>query len=171
MDRSEGVVPIESLLAHRDWVRRLARALARDESGADDLEQEAWLRAMRHPPAHAGSLRGWLGTVLRRLAVDRRRTEQGRARREELAARRETPVPSPADLVAEAEAHRRVVEAVLSLEEPNSSTVLLRWFEDLPPTELARRLGVPVETVRARLRRASSVGGRSSNHRRRTVER
>jgi len=154
MERAGGVVPIESLLAHRDWVRRLARALARDESGADDLEQEAWLRAMRRPPSHAASLRGWLGTVLRRLAVDRGRSERSLARREESASRGEATVPSPADLVAEAEAHRRVVEAVLSLEEPYRTTVLLRWFEDLPPTELARRLGVPVETVRSRLRRA-----------------
>ena len=164
MNSANKGVPIESLLAHRDWVRRLARALARDESGADDLEQETWLRALRHPPAHAGSLRGWLGTVLRRLAEDQRRTRESLARREEVAARRETPVPSPADLVAEAEAHRLVVEAVLSLEEPYRATVLLRWFEDLPPTELARRLGVPLETVRARLRRAGerlreSLGG------------
>src|SRR5262245_2004586 len=49
---------------------------------------------------------------------------------------------------------RRVVSSVLALEEPYRDVVLLRFFEDLPPREVARRLGVPTETVRTRTRRA-----------------
>src|SRR6185295_7253069 len=63
-------------------------------------------------------------------------------------------VRSTADVVAEAESHKRLVLAVMQLDEPYRSTVLLRWFEDLPPREVAARLGVPVETVRTRLKRA-----------------
>jgi hypothetical protein len=43
---------------------------------------------------------------------------------------------------------------VLALEEPYRETVLLRYFENLPPRAIARRLAVPVETVRTRLKRA-----------------
>ena len=43
---------------------------------------------------------------------------------------------------------------LLSLEEPYRSTVALRFFEDLPPRKVAARMGVPVNTVRSRLRRA-----------------
>ncbi len=57
-------------------------------------------------------------------------------------------------MVARAEMLRNVVDAVLSLDEPNRSTVLLRFYEDLPPREIAARQEVGVETVRGRLKRA-----------------
>ena len=58
------------------------------------------------------------------------------------------------DVVARAEEHRRVVEAVLTLEEPYRSTILHRYFDDLGPTAIADRTGTPVDTVRTRLHRA-----------------
>ena len=44
--------------------------------------------------------------------------------------------------------------AVLTLAEPYRATVLLRFFEGLPPRLIAARLGVPVATVHSRLQRA-----------------
>src|SRR5207344_2472014 len=67
-------------------------------------------------------------------------------------ARRE--VPSPEDLVAAAEVQTRLARAVLELDEPYRSTVLYRFHEGLEASEIAARLGVPVETVRTRLKRA-----------------
>src|SRR5205823_5109556 len=64
---------------------------------------------------------------------------------------------STADVVAEAESHKRLVLAVLELPEPYRSTVLLRWFEDLAPRDVAGRTGVPVETARTRLKRAHGM--------------
>ena len=151
---SEGVPPIgvEALLVHRDWVRGLARSLVLDESRADDLAQEVWLTALRKPPRHGGSPKGWLATALRHRASNLRR-EEGRRRRHEEASARPEAAP-PRDLVAEAEAQRAVVEAVLALEEPGRTTVLLRFFEGLTPSAIAARQGVPLETVRTRLRRS-----------------
>jgi RNA polymerase sigma-70 factor (ECF subfamily) len=146
-------VGIDALLAHREWVRSLARLLVADRAGAEDLEQQAWLEAMTRPPRHGGALRAWFGRVLRRRASDARRERWRRGRPEEEAARPEAG-RATADVVAEAEAHRRVVDAVLALEEPYRETVLLRFFEDLPPREVAARQSVPVETVRTRTRRA-----------------
>src|SRR5262249_40197952 len=40
-----------------------------------------------------------------------------------------------------------------TLDEPYRTALLLRFFDDLPPREVARRTGVPVETARARIRR------------------
>lgn len=153
MGHAGDAVGIDALLAHRDWVRRVARSLVLDEARAADLEQEVWLRALEHPPREDRGLRGWLATLLRNTAWKARRAEDRRGRREGDAPS-PSPAPSPADLVAEAETHERVVRAVLSLEEPFRSTVLLRWFEDLPPQEMSRRLGVPPDTVKSRLRRA-----------------
>jgi RNA polymerase sigma-70 factor (ECF subfamily) len=144
--------PIESLLAEREWVRELARSLVSDANEADDVEQQTWLAAATRPPGDLSSPRAWLGTVLRnfvRLSARR----DGRRRMRELASARSEAVASSADMVARAEAHRRVVEAVMTLAEPYRSTVLARYFDDLPPREIAKRMDVPVETVKTRLKR------------------
>jgi RNA polymerase sigma-70 factor (ECF subfamily) len=143
---------IAALLTQREWVRSLARALVRDESAADDLEQETWLAALANPPTWDESPRGWLASVLRRRAARRARTGARVAKRERAAARPEA-VPSAADVVAEAEQHRRVVDAVFALDETQRTAVLLRFYEGLPPREIATKTGAPVETVRARVRR------------------
>src|SRR5262245_34116715 len=147
---------LDTLLAHREWVRRVARALARDDDDASEIEQTAWLAAVVSPPPSANSPRAWLGTVLRRATARIRRGESRRARREEAAARREA-TPSVEESVAEAESHERVVRAVLALPEPYRGTVVLRWFEDLAPREIAARTGVSIDTVRTRLRRAMEL--------------
>jgi RNA polymerase sigma-70 factor (ECF subfamily) len=156
MESSAGPVPFESLLAHRDWVRRVARALVADESLADDLEQDLWSQALAKPPRIRDSIRGWIAATLRNGLVNRRRSEARRARRERAAARPEGQ-PSTEGVVALAQAHRLVVVEVLGLSEPYRSAVLLRYFEDLAPKAIAQVQAVPLETVRARLRRAREM--------------
>jgi RNA polymerase sigma factor (sigma-70 family) len=145
---------IETLLAEREWLRRVARALADDEAAADDLEQDAWLAAMRRPPDAVGAARAWFRRVLTNRAGEVHRGRGRRRSREEAASRPEA-VPSTADIVARAEAQRRVVEAVFALPEPWKTTVLLRYFEDLDTGAIAARMGVPADTVRVRLRKAT----------------
>ena len=152
-DRPAGKVPLDALLAHRDWVRALARRLVADENDADDVEQETWRMAVERPPRHAESLRSWLATVVRNAARMSGRRRSRRASHEAEAAFRRD-VPSPADLVAAAELQTRLARAVLELDEPYRSTVLYRFREGLETLEIAARLGVPLETVRTRLKRA-----------------
>src|SRR5512143_1872869 len=116
-------VQLDALLAHREWVRGVARAMVRDENDADDLEQGLWLEALQRPPRSGRSIRGWLYTALRRDRTDARRAERSRECREQALARDEA-VPSGEDLVAEADAHKRVVVAVMDLAEPYRSTIL-----------------------------------------------
>ncbi len=152
-----GVPPaIDTLLAHRDWVRGVARALVVDAARAADLEQETWLAALRGAPASVTSPRAWLGSVLRRQAA-RSFRNAARAERRERAVARSEALPSAADTVAAAEAHERVVRVVLDLAEPYRSTLLLRFFEGLEPAEIAARLGVPAPTVRGRQSRALAM--------------
>jgi RNA polymerase sigma-70 factor (ECF subfamily) len=143
----------ELLHAQRDWVRGVARALVADPGLAEDLEQQVWVKALEHPPQIRRSVRAWLGTVLRNAAADLRRAAGLRDRHERGASSREATVPAAGDVVAEAEALRLVVDAVLALREPYRTTLLLRFYEDLAPAAIARRLDVPLETVRTRLRR------------------
>ncbi len=147
-----GPVDIEALLRHREFVRRLARRLVRDEARADDVVQETYVAALRNPPRHAGALRAWLATVVRKLAWTQTRGESRRAARERSSAPRAT-APRPEEVLERAEWHRRLVNHVMQLEEPYRSTVLLRYFEELNSSEIARLHGVPAATVRTRLRR------------------
>jgi len=156
MMRRPTTIPLDRLLAHRAWVRRFARAMVRDRNDADDLEQGLWLEVLQRPPRTARSIRGWLFTALQHDFTDWRRSEDCRAERERSQAKA-TSVPSSEDLVAEADVHRRVLVAVMDLAEPYRSTILRRFLEDIPPSVMAVRCSVPVETVRTRLRRALAI--------------
>jgi RNA polymerase sigma-70 factor (ECF subfamily) len=145
-------IPLETLLAHRDWVRAVARAVVRDPNAADDVEQETWLAALSTPPRHASSLRGWFGAVARSRA---RRIGRGESRREarEIAASRDEATASAAEIAELADTHRRVVQAVVELEEPLRAAILLRYFEGLSVEDVAARTSSPLETTRSRLKR------------------
>lgn len=139
-------------LAQSAWVRRLAQNILHDPALAEDAAQESAIAAWRHGPIASHARASWLATTVRRLAGRLLRGETRRSARERAAARDEA-LPSTAELVERAEAHRALVAAVLALEEPYRSTVLLRYVEDLPPRAIARRAGVPVATVKTRLAR------------------
>lgn len=156
VERSDDTVPLAELLAERAFLRRLARVLVRDESRAEDLEQEAWLCAMRSPPRRTGSVRAWLGQVLRNLARNQRRGEVRVERREREAAR-SGPAPGAEDVFRRADTHRRVVAAVFTLEEPYRSTLLLRHFEGLSFPEIAARMGTTADAARMRANRAAAL--------------
>jgi RNA polymerase sigma-70 factor (ECF subfamily) len=146
-------IPFDELLGHRAWVRALARSLVNDQATADDIEQQTWLAALRRPPSERATVRAWFATVVRNAVRERGRASGRRERREAAAARPEG-TATTADVVARAESHKRVVLAVMDLPEPYRGTVLLRFFEELPPRDVAARTGTPVETVRTRTRRA-----------------
>lgn len=156
MDRPLPAVTTEALLAHAGRVRRLARALASHGSDeADEAEQQAWLLALERPPARPGRLAGWWRAVVTNVARKRARDDATRMRHEQAAVQRAAAreAPPALDAVARAELHHLVVDAVVALDEPYRSAIVLRWFDGLPPAELARRLGVPVETARTRVKR------------------
>ncbi|MEM9379258.1 MAG: sigma-70 family RNA polymerase sigma factor [Planctomycetota bacterium] len=152
-------------LRHRQ-VRRLARQLVRDECAADDLAQEAVLRALRAGREDASD--GWWARVLRNLVRDRAR-RAGRARDHERPVAAGPTAPAADDVVAEAEFHRRVTDALLGLDEPYRTVLLLRHVRDLPPRAIARRLDRPVGTVKVQLERGRALlrrrlGGELSAH-------
>ncbi|MEM8883713.1 MAG: sigma-70 family RNA polymerase sigma factor [Planctomycetota bacterium] len=146
-------VSFESLLRHRAWVRRMARALVRDEHAAADLEQETWIAAMQQPPRSEGAVKGWFRRVLRNQRAQMLRREERVERRERKAAKPDGDEAAD-EIVMRAEAQRAVVNHVFELEEPYRSTMLLRYFEELSPVDTAARLGVTAATVRMREHRA-----------------
>lgn len=142
----------DALQAQRAGMRRLARSLVGDYDRADDVVQEACLRALTGSVRPRSSLGACLAGVVRNVARKVHRSERRRALRERGAARPE-PQPSTVELLARLDTQRKVLTCVRELQEPFRTAVLLRHIEGLPPREIARRLGVPVETVKSRLKR------------------
>lgn len=141
----------ETLLAHQAWMRRLAAGLVREAGEADDVVQEAWVAALeaRGP---IGDLGAWLATVVKNSARSLRRGGQRRAAREAASARPEG-LPGSDEVVARLQEERVLLAELEALEEPYRTTLLLRFHEELAPRAIARRMHVPVETVKTRLKR------------------
>ncbi len=154
MDEQE--MRLEELLSHSDWVRRLAARLVDSMHEAEDLSQRTWLAALLHPPRHGGNLRSWLGKVLRRSAREWRESEDARNRRERSAVQ-DAEVVSAEKVAEAAELQRRVVGAVLALQAPYRDAILLRYFADQGPAQIAQAQLVPLETVRTRLKRGLAL--------------
>ena len=146
-------IPIEELLRHAGWLRRLAAELVRDASAADDLVQETWVAALRRPPREGRAARSWLARVARNLARNARRGANRRVEHERRAYE-ERSSPGADSIAAEAEAQRRVAEAVTELEAPLREVIVLRWFRGLDSASIARELALPESTVRTRQQRA-----------------
>ncbi len=132
---------LETLLDEEPRLRALARDLLKDPTAADEVVQETLEQsAMQHLPS-GRRRRSYVRRVLESRIVNRLRSERRRRHHERQAARPES-VPPTVDVVAEAEIRHRLMEAVTGLPEPYRSTIWLRYYEDLPPREIAERMDV-----------------------------
>ena len=144
-------LPAQTLMQHGQFVRALARGLLGDEHLAEDVAQDTWLRWMQRPPREPGRTRHWLRSVGRNLAVNSARSRAWRRQRERTVARPEA-TPDPSEELAQAEVVKTVVDALLSLDEPYRSTLLMTYFRGWSAPRVATAAGVSAATVRTRLR-------------------
>ncbi len=130
-------------------LRSTVRKKTRRREEADDVVQEAWLRALEDPPARQERLLVWLQVVARHLVFQAERSEKSRLRREQAVARPEAQLEVDGDF----EQDSWVVGLVRELPEPYGEVVRLRYLEDREVEEIARRLKRPPGTVRSQIRR------------------
>lgn len=140
------------LVQHVGFARRLASALVGDFHLAEDVSQDALADLLTRPAETLRNPRAYLMSSMRHGASRSQRSGERRLARERAVARPEH-VQSTAAIVEAMELHRRIVEALLALEEPVRDALILRYFESLPPREIAQRMCLPVETVRTRIKR------------------
>jgi RNA polymerase sigma-70 factor (ECF subfamily) len=143
-------------------VSALAMRMLDDHAEAEDVAQEAFLRAWRQAPRWRsdGGARfdTWLHGVVLNLCHDRLRRRRRRPERP-TEALPDTPDPAPgADRALEmGEASRSLRAALAELPERQRAAILLHHYQEMPQTEGARALGVSVdafESLLARGRRA-----------------
>jgi RNA polymerase sigma-70 factor (ECF subfamily) len=124
-------------------------ALIGDRDEAQECVQEAFVRAWAHRRRLDRSQHpeAWVRTTAYRLAVSRwRRTVRGRRPPDRALAGPGTSAPP-------SESHVAVVEALKQLPEAQRRVLVLHHIADLPVQEVAREVGAPEGTVKARLSR------------------
>ena len=146
------------LTEHYQPVFRLAYLIVGDPDDADDVAQEAFIRAHRYFRRYDETrpLRPWLFSIAANLARNRRRS-LGRyyAAVRRLFRQRETQTKPgiEARMAARLESHR-LWQAVRQLPEDDQNVIYLRFFLELPVKEAAETLDVAPGTVKSRLSRA-----------------
>ena len=151
-------------LPHLDAAYNLARWLTRSPSDADDIVQEAMIRAFRSFESfRGGDVKPWLLAIVRNCHLTAAKRQQlrrqirieGNAEGQPL--QMISPEPNPED-IAIREGERRKVDAVLhSLPEDYREVLILREMEDMAYRDIALVTGVPIGTVMSRLSRARAA--------------
>ena len=112
---------------------------------------EAWRTASRYDPAR-GSAMSWLMTLAHRRAVDRVRSEQRAADREQRATSAQVDYDDVIEAVESALDRERVRRCLDALTDLQRESVTLAYYGGYSYSEVARLLGVPPGTVKTRMR-------------------
>lgn len=137
------------------FVRAILHRIVADPNQVDDLAQETWLAVLRQAATGGFLGRAWLSTVARNCALQTLRGDERRRIRESIAGEA-SGVDAEGNARCDPETRARVLRSVDGLPETYREVVRLRFFDDLGPGAIAERLGLPVETVRTRLKRGLS---------------
>jgi len=136
----------------KGYLLRLGLPGARAEELAQETLLTAWRRAEQYDPAF-GSAAAWIFTIARNLRVDAARRDRLVPRIELMAA--EPDPPPSADAVLQSAQHSaRVREALERLPAEQAEVIRLSFFDDRPHADIERALGIPLGTVKSRLRLA-----------------
>ena len=147
------------------WVLGLAFRILQDDDDAEevvtDTFTQVWNRVDRHDETR-GALVPWMLSIARHRALDElRRRRRWWRRGERWGEAQLADHDAAADAPQEAAipgwpVHREVHRALASLPEEQQQVVTLAYFEGLSHSEIARRLGQPLGTVKTRIRAAQA---------------
>ncbi|MBN2506616.1 MAG: RNA polymerase sigma factor [Verrucomicrobia bacterium] len=146
----------QAVKAHYASLFRFAWSLARSEADALDLTQETYRRLAqkRHQIRDPAKLKSWLFTTLYRQFIDARQQQsrvETRGSSDDLPSVAATAPPTASLDGAAAR------EALLDLEEPFRSPLVLFYLEEHSYKEIAGILQVPIGTVMSRISRGRNL--------------
>jgi len=149
------------VLPHLDDAYTLARYLLRDEHDAQDVVQEASLRALRYFDGYSGGdARAWLLAIVRNCSLTwrkRRRVDDRTVPFEDAAPISTSEAEAPDAAVMHASEQARVQQAIESLPDEFREVIVLREVQDLSYREISDIIGAPIGTVMSRLARARAL--------------
>jgi RNA polymerase sigma-70 factor (ECF subfamily) len=144
----------ELVRRHERWARTFAGRAIGDFQEAEDLAQEAFLRAWRSAPTWEarGSFRGWLTVTLSRLCIDHQR----RSRPEPMdpLPERGAAAPGPLERLVGEEEERLLAEFIRDLPSAQRLAILLVYGEGRKTREAAEAMGMKLKAFESLLGRA-----------------
>ena len=148
----------EIILPHLDAAHNLARWLVRGSDDAEDVVQEACLRAFRYfDTFRGGSARAWLLTIVRNTAfrwLRKNRTSHLATEFNEAIHSEECETLNPETLLLQGAGARWLEQAMNQLPDHLREVLILRELEGLSYKEIAEVAGIPIGTVMSTLFRA-----------------
>ena len=148
-------------LPHMDAAYNLARWLCRSPVEAEDIVQEAMLRAFRAFDGFRGeNVRPWLMAIVRNCCRNRAadiRLRGHAALPDETAAPLRSEAPDPEEVSLRASERRRLDALIAELPEDFREALILREMEDMSYRQIAEVTGAPIGTVMSRLARARAL--------------
>lgn len=140
--------------------RRVLNRLEDAEEVVQDVFTQIWREAGRYERGRA-SVAGWVVMLTRARAIDRLRSRNARPDQRSAESTEMPDVPStgwsPEQVTISAEDVREVRGALAELPEAQRSLVELAYYEGLTHSEIAARTGVPLGTVKTRIRTAMTT--------------
>jgi len=149
----------QQVLPHLDAAFNLARWLTRNDHDAEDVVQEALLRAYRFFDGLRGAPRPWLLAIVRNACFSWLQANRPAELRAIDGLEQESDAPGPEALAARDVDRRRLNEAIAALPVQFREVLVLRELEDLAYKDIARIAGIPIGTVMSRLSRARRLLG------------
>jgi RNA polymerase sigma factor (sigma-70 family) len=148
----------EAVLPHLDAAYNLARWLTRNEDDAQDVVQDAYLRALRFFGGFRGSdARAWLLKIVRNTCYTWLKRQKSREVSSDIANTfysMESEEPDPETVQMMKARTQLVSEAIERLPIEFREVMVLRELEELSYKEIAAVTGIPIGTVMSRLARA-----------------
>ena len=148
----------ETLYGHfAPRVKAYLLRLGSSDAQAEDLAQEAMLKVWRKcglfdPKKATAST--WIFAIARNLRIDALRKETRPELDPNDPALSPEPEPAADDAIDRAQRDERVRQAFRNLPGPQEEVVKMYFFEDEPHSAIAEKLGLPLGTVKSRLRLA-----------------
>jgi RNA polymerase sigma-70 factor, ECF subfamily len=155
----------EMVLPHLDASYNLARWLTRNPDDAEDVVQDACLRALKYAESLQGSdARAWFLTIVRHAFYDWcRRNHPAEIAPDDGSAidAAVSPAQGPEQAVMRGAEKRALSDALAELPLQFREVLVLRELEELSYKQIARVVQIPIGTVMSRLARARSLLQRS----------
>lgn len=157
-ERSPEELLDELVREHLDAVYRVAYSVVRDAALAEDVSQDAILKAWRALPTFRGesSLRSWVLRITHNTAISTLRKRREELRDPDLLPERET-LSTTEQQVEGRMSIGAFEDALNQLDELSRSIVVLREIEGFSYDEISKMLDVPLPTVKTRLLRSRRV--------------
>jgi RNA polymerase sigma-70 factor (ECF subfamily) len=146
---------------HNQRIYRIVRGILNDDSEAEDVMQDAYVRAYQHLAGFEGrsTFVTWLSRIAMHEAFARaqRMKKQTSLDSEPETALSASPENNPEWSAANMELHNALESAISSLPQKYRSVIIMRDVEELTTAEAAGALEISEESVKVRLHRARAL--------------